>query len=215
MPSIDPGLWLGRACLSAWGIRRGEADEGSGSVGDGRFYCPSKARERSKGVVNRASFVSAMNHAVAALLVATFLAVLLPRGVLHELLEGGDVAVLEEITRFLPTEDVEGGISPRGTIVIDVALEEFKEVGGKIKFPRFFAVREDLVEQLFRSIAPEEVLLVGGFLVTVPRGKHHAFHFQFHHLIKKFANARGICSFEKSGIGGDAEPAGNSFLNSL
>jgi hypothetical protein len=61
-------------------------------------------------------------------------------------LESGDVTVLEEVTRFLPTEDVVGGISPRSTIVIDVTLQEFEKVRGEIEFPRFFSVGQNLME---------------------------------------------------------------------
>ena len=152
-----------------------DPDGGPGSVGDGGFNGAGEARERAKGIVHRTSLVTAVNHTVATLFVATLLPVLLPRGVFHQLFESGDIAVLEKVAGLLPAKDVKGGITPRGAVVIHIALEEFEEVRGKIKFPRFFALVEDLLEQFLGAFATEEVLLVGRFLVAVAWGKHHAF----------------------------------------
>ena len=72
-----------------------ELTEGSGSVGDSGFDRAGESRERTEGVIDRTGFVAAVDHAVAALLVAALLAVIFPSGVFHQLFEGGDVAVLE------------------------------------------------------------------------------------------------------------------------
>ena len=57
------------------------------------------------------------------------------------------------------------------------------------------------------------MFLVGGFLVAVAWGKHHALDVQYHHGIKTFADASGIGAFEQGGIGGDAESAGDGFFD--
>ena len=72
-----------------------ELTEGSGSVGDGGFHRAGESGERTEGVIDRTGFVPAVDHAVAALLVAALLAVIFPSGVFHQLFESGDVAVLE------------------------------------------------------------------------------------------------------------------------
>jgi len=115
-----------------------------------------------------------VDHTVATLLIAALLAVIFPSGVFHQLFEGWDVAVLEEVTGFLPTKDVEGGVAPRCAVVIHVALEEFEEVGGEIEFPRFFSLVENFLEEFLRALAAQEVFLVGSFLVAVTGGEHHA-----------------------------------------
>ena len=104
---------------------KGRLTVGSGSVGDGSFDGAGEAWERTEGVVDGAGFVSAVNHTVATFFVATFLAVLFPHRIGHEFFESGDVAVLEEVAGFLPTENVVGGVAPRGAVVVDVALEKF------------------------------------------------------------------------------------------
>lgn len=125
----------------------------SGSVGDGSFYGTGESWERAESIVNGTGFVPAVYHAVAALHVATFLPVFFPHGIGHQLFEGRDVAVLQEVAGFLPTEDVIGGVAPRGAIVVDVALEKFQEIGGEIKLPRFFAAFKDFLEEFLGAFA--------------------------------------------------------------
>ena len=57
------------------------------------------------------------------------------------------------------------------------------------------------------------MFLIGCFLVAVAWREHHALDVQFHHGIKKFADASGIGAFEQGGIGGDAESAGDGFFD--
>ena len=115
-----------------------------------------------------------MDHTVATLLIAALLAVIFPSGVFHQLFEGRDVAVLEEVTGFLPTKDVEGGVAPRCAVVIHVALEEFEKVGGEIEFPGFFALVKNFLEEFLGALTAQEVFLVGSLLIAVAGGKHHA-----------------------------------------
>ena len=88
-----------------------------------------------------------MDHAVAAFLVAASVAVLVPFGGFDQFLEGGDVAFLQKKAGLLPAEDVVGGVAPGRALVIDVALEEFEEVGGEVEFPVPLAVGENLAEE--------------------------------------------------------------------
>jgi len=60
---------------------------------------------------------------------------------------------LKEVAGFLPTEDVIGGVAPRGAIVVDVALKELEEVRGEIKLPRFFAAFKNFLEEFFGAFA--------------------------------------------------------------
>ena len=192
-----------------------ESDEWSGSVGDGGFDRTGEAGDRTKGVINRTGFVSAVNHAIPALFVAAFLSVIFPGSIFDKFLEGRDVTILEEVAGFLPAEDIVGGISPRGAVVIHVSLEELEEVRGEIEFPRLLPVGEDLLKEFFRAVATEEMFLVGGFLVAVAGREHHALDFKFHHFIEKFPDSVGIGAFEKGGVGGDAESPCDRLLDSL
>ena len=56
---------------------------GSGSVGDGSFDGAGESWEGAEGVVDGASFVPAVHHAVAALHVATLLPIIFPHGIGH------------------------------------------------------------------------------------------------------------------------------------
>ena len=75
--------------------RRERLTVGSGSVGDGSFDGAGESWEGAEGVVDGASFVPAVHHAVAALHVATLLPIIFPHGIGHQFFEGGDVAVLQ------------------------------------------------------------------------------------------------------------------------
>ena len=192
-----------------------EADGVSGSVGDGGFDRTGEAGDRTKGVINRTGFVSAVNHAIPALFVPAFLPVIFPGSIFDKLLEGRDVAILEEVTGFLPTEDIVGGISPRGAVVIHVPLEELEKIRGEIEFPGLLPIPEDLLKEFFCPVATEKMLLIGGFLVTVAGREHHALDFEFHHFIKKLPDAVGIGAFEKGGVGGDTESPCDRLLDSF
>jgi len=192
-----------------------ETDGASGSVGNGGFDRAGESRNGTKGVINRTRFVSAVNHAIPALFVPAFLPVIFPGCIFHKLLEGGDVAILEEITGFLPAEDIVSGISPRGAVVIHVSLQELEEIRGEIEFPRLLPVGEDLLKEFFRPFATEKVLLIRGFLIAVAGGEHHALDLELHHFIEKLPDAVGIGTFEKGGVGGDAESPGDRLFDSF
>src|SRR5262249_47630927 len=83
--------------------------------------------ERAEGLVDGGGLVPAVHHAVPALLVPALAPVALPLGGLHQLAEGLGVALLEQIARALPPEDVEGGVAPRGALVVVLAHQEAEE----------------------------------------------------------------------------------------
>src|SRR5438132_1656391 len=79
---------------------------------------------RGERGVDGGGLVAAVDHAVLALLVAAPVAVAFPARRLHQLLEGGGVAFLEQIARALPAEHVVGGIAPRRALEVPLAHEE-------------------------------------------------------------------------------------------
>src|SRR2546425_2240963 len=121
-----------------------------------------------------------MYHAVSALLVPAG-PVVVPVRVLDELLERRGVAVLEEVTRLLPAEDVVGGVAPRRALVVHLAHEEVQKERRLVEPPAALGLVQDAREQFPRPLPLEEVLLIGRFLVTIPRRNHHPFDAQLHH----------------------------------
>src|SRR6267142_6930786 len=85
-----------------------------------------KSSDGAERIVNGRCFIAAMDHAVGAFLVPAG-PVVIPVRVIDELLEGRGVAVLEEVTRLLPAEDIVGGIAPRRALVIHFTHEEVQK----------------------------------------------------------------------------------------
>src|SRR5450755_1743513 len=108
-----------------------------------------------------------MDHTILALGVVALVAVVVPVGQLEIFLERADVAVLQEVARFLPAEDVVGGATPRGAFEIEVALEELEEQRREIELPALLGLLEDLLEKSLGLVAMEEFFLIGRFLVGV------------------------------------------------
>src|SRR5437899_5456923 len=129
---------------------------------------PAKSPQGAKGIVNGLRFIAAMDHAVGALLVSAS-SVVVPVRVLDELPEGRGVAVLEQITRLLPAENVVGGIAPWRALVVHLAHEEVQKERRLVEPPVFLGRVQDAREHLPRPLSLEKVLLIGCLLVTVPR----------------------------------------------
>src|SRR5690242_13926979 len=85
-----------------------------------------EALPRAEGVVDGGGLVAAVHHAVLALLVAAPAPVLLPARGLHQLLERGGVALLQQIAGPLPAEEVVGRIAPRRALEVVLAHEELQ-----------------------------------------------------------------------------------------
>src|SRR5689334_11345005 len=75
-------------------------------AGDGRRHGVAEALPRREGVVDRGRLVTAVDHAVLALLVAARAPVLFPPRRLHQLLERRGVALLQQVAGPLPAEEV-------------------------------------------------------------------------------------------------------------
>src|SRR5581483_12101542 len=97
----------------------------------------------------------AVDHAVAALLVAAALAVPRPLGRLHEVLEGVRVPVLEEVAGPLPAEQVVRGIAPRRALVLPLAHEELQEQRRLVEPPSPLRVPQDAAEEVVGALLPE------------------------------------------------------------
>src|SRR5260221_10347695 len=103
-----------------------------------------------------------MDHAILALGVVALVAVIVPVGQFEILLESTHVAVLEQVTGLLPTEDIVGRTAPRGAGEVEIALKELQEERRQVEAPRFLRVLEDLLEEGLGLVAVEEFFLVGG-----------------------------------------------------
>src|SRR5271155_2972762 len=100
-----------------------------------------------------------MDHAVLALGIVALVAVVVPVGQFEIFLERADIAVLEEVARFLPAEDVVGRAAPRRALEIEVALEELEEERREVEAPALLRVGKNLFEEGLGLVAMEEVLL--------------------------------------------------------
>src|SRR3989304_3796227 len=145
---------------------------------------PGEARPGAERITDGGGLVAAVHHAVGALLVPTG-PVPVPVGGLHQCLEGGGGAILQQIAGPLPPEDVVCGISPGRALVVALPHEEFEEQGRLVEAPPLLAIPEDGPKELCDAMAPEEVLLIGGLLVAVPRGDHHPFDPELPHPAKE------------------------------
>src|SRR5207247_5923038 len=118
--------------------------------------------------------VAAMGHAVGALFVSAGAVGIPIRGV-HQFMERLGIAFAEQVTGFLPTEDVAGGHAP-GRAVIGLVSGKKIEIEVRVDEIPFLTLAhaEDLPEQLLGLSAAEEVLLVGRALVGITRRDRHA-----------------------------------------
>src|SRR5437879_6069624 len=107
-------------------------------TGDGGRDRVAEAPPRAERVIHGGRLVPAVHHAVAALLVAAAAPVVLPAGGLEQLLEGGRVALLEEVAGTLPAEDVVGRIAPRRALEFLLAHEELQEERRLVEPPAAF-----------------------------------------------------------------------------
>src|SRR5213594_5227409 len=110
--------------LGSGGVMAGPPSQPSGHGGHDRV---AQALQRAEGVVHGGGFVPTMDHAVLALLVSALAPVVLPARGLHQLAEAVGIALLEQVARTLPAEDVVGGIAPRRALEVPLAHEELQK----------------------------------------------------------------------------------------
>src|SRR5262245_54835089 len=111
-----------------------------------------------------------MHHAIRAFFVVAG-PVGIPIGFVHELSKGFRVALAEQITWSLPTEDCSRRIAPRRAAIRLIAREEVKEQTGLAEFPITAtpAAAKNFSEQLLGAIARKKMLLVGGAFIGIAR----------------------------------------------
>src|SRR5258707_11342082 len=105
------------------------------------------------------SFVTAVHHTVCALGITGLRAIVFPFRCVQQLLKRIGIAVLEQIARFLPAEDVGRGHSPWRASIGALPHQELEEKGRMFESPALLAVRQDRAEQPPRARPAQEVLL--------------------------------------------------------
>ena len=86
-----------------------------------------ESAERAEHIVDRGRLVPATDHAIGAFWIARLGAVLFPHRGLHQLGEGGGVAVLQQITGLLPAKDVISRVAPGRALVVALAHQELQK----------------------------------------------------------------------------------------
>src|SRR5271165_1312580 len=123
------------------------------------------------------------------------------------------IAVLQQIARLLPAEQVVGGHAPWRAVVLALAHEEFQVQRRLIESPRALAIRQDGFEGAARAGASEEVLLVGRFVVGVAGRDHDAFDAQVHHFVEEHADALRVDAVKQRAVRCDAEAGLDGLAN--
>src|SRR5262249_55782016 len=151
--------------------------------------------------------IAAMGHAVRALFVSAG-AVGVPVGVVHQFTERPGIAFAEEVTGFLPTEDVAGGHAP-GRAAIGLVSSEKVEIEVRVDEIPFLtlALAERGREYFLGVSAAEEVFLPRRGLVRVPRRDRHA-DAELLAVIKKSRDVCGRVAVKDRGVDVDGEALG-------
>src|SRR5579862_9053360 len=115
-------------------------------------------------------FEAAMHHAVRALLIIAD-SIGVPVGFLHQLPERAGIALAQEIAGPLPPEDIPRGIAPGRAVVCLIAREEIEKQGRLVERPRLRATTagKNSAEQISRSLAAQEMFLIGSALIRIAR----------------------------------------------
>src|SRR5262249_24438831 len=111
---------------------------------DGCFGRPVEAANRFERLAHGGGFVTAMHHTVLALVVAALAAVLLPLRVFHQFPERLRVTFLQQITRFLPAENVVRGVAPGRALKVVLALEEYQEQRREVELPTLLGLFQNV-----------------------------------------------------------------------
>src|SRR5262249_14832339 len=164
------------------------------------------------GVRHRSGLIATVHHTIGAAWIMAR-AVLVPGGLLHQLLVGRGIAIGHKIAGFLPAQYTVVGITPGSTLVFTLTLQEIQKEGGVVEVP--FLASKHLAKQLFGALTLEKVLLVRGFLIAVPWRHHHAIDTECRGIIKKRPQCLGILTLEDRRVGGDAESCSLGSLDGL
>src|SRR5437762_12868561 len=115
----------------------------------------------ANGIPDGGCFVTAVHHAVGALLVIPG-SVRVPIRLFHQRAKGFRIAFAQQVAGTLPSEDVSGRVAPRRAAVTAVAGEEVEKQARLAERPCACAATstEDRAEKFFGSRSREEVRLV-------------------------------------------------------
>src|ERR1700739_1504454 len=97
-------------------------------------HAPESA-ERQEASKHRGGLVAAAHHTIRAFGIAAADAVLFPFRRLHQLLEAVGVAILQQVARLLPSENVVSRRAPWCAIVVAIAHQEFKKQRRHVELP--------------------------------------------------------------------------------
>ena len=75
---------------------------------------------------------------------------------------------------------------------VRLPIRNSRNSGDKLNCQLFLAIRQDRAKHAAGAGASQKVFLVGGFVVGVARGKHHAFDAEVHHLVEERSNGFGF-----------------------
>src|SRR5438094_7237523 len=126
-----------------------------------------KTAERSEGIIHRRRFIPAVHHAIRAMRIARLRPIVGPLGFANQLVESFCVAILKQITRLLPAENVIGRHPPGRAGIMPLAQQEFEKPRRTIQTPIGLAIRKNRAEQPTRARQPQKMLLVGRLLVRI------------------------------------------------
>ena len=156
-----------------------------------------------------------MHHAVRALRITRFGAIVLPLRCFDEFLKRVRVAVLQEVARFLPAENVVCRHTPRSAGILLPAHQKFEEQWRLVEAPTLLAVGKDSAEKAPGARAAEKMLLVRSFIVGIAGRKHHALDAQLHHFVEECAHALRVGAVKERRVRGHAKAALQRFPNSF
>src|ERR1700694_4570966 len=160
------------------------------------------------GVLHRGRLVTAVHHAIGALLVVAG-TVRVPVGFLHQLAKAGRLAFTEQITGTLPTEDVPGWVAPRSATVFLVAGQEVEEKTRLAERPcaRTSATAENVAKKLLGASAGEKVCLIRRPFIRISRRYRDAIDAERAGLVEKPRDAVRVGIVEQGAVDVNAKAA--------
>src|SRR3984957_10412643 len=124
----------------------------------------------AKHIVHRRRLISATDHTVGTFWIARLGAVILPLRLFNQLLEGGSVAILQQIAGLLPAKDVISRVAPGRALVVPLAHQELEKQWRHVELPVLLPIGEDRAEEPAGAGAAEEMFLIGSLAAGKTRG---------------------------------------------
>jgi len=157
-----------------------------------------------------------VGHAISALGVLG-VPVLIPRCLLHQRFEAGRVAFIDqEVTGLLPTEDITGRVTPRGTVIALVAGQEIEVKTGMVEVPALsLAQLEDVSEEFLAVPLLDENVLLRRMFIAEAGGNRCAFDTQCLAVIEEAGDFFRPFPLEQGAVHGDPETAADGQLDGI